>query len=171
MNEKVPAVTSTTQQRQVRGERRAGLPSSAVWALVALVVTVVVVGAVAGTLRAPTPLDEQSPEGVVQAYLQAVLDGDHLAAVAFFSDDTARDCQASDFRNAWVPESLTATLDAVHVRGDDATVRVRLRTVAGPGPFGGDGYSSLETLTLAREDAQWRITGAPWPLLDCRRTP
>lgn len=148
--------------------RPGGRPSVLLWAMAALVLLALLAGALASALRDPRPLDPDTPEGVVQRYLQAVLEGDFTEAARFLSDTTAEDCEPVELRQAWVPESLTATLDSVQARGAEADVTVRLRGVAGPEPFGSGGYSSLETFALVREGGQWRVAGQPWPLLGCR---
>jgi hypothetical protein len=133
-----------------------------------VLVTVLIAGAVAGALRGPDVLDPDRPEGVVQAYLQANLDNDHHRAHGFLSVETAERCTVSDLRQAWIPESITASLDGVRVRADEAEVRVRLRTVAGPEPFGGGGFTTVETFVLTREEGRWRLTETAWPAFDCR---
>jgi hypothetical protein len=161
----------TQQAREdARSERRERDRAAALlWAFGGMVLAVLVVGAIAGGLRDLPPLDPESPEAVAQAYLQAVFDRDLVDARGLLSEASAARCQLSDFRQAWVPESLTASLDDVRVTGPDAEVWVRIRTVSGPGPFGGGDFSIREVLTLAREEGQWRLTGEPWPLMGCRR--
>lgn len=120
------------------------------------------------SLAAPGPrLDASSPEGVVARYLQAVIDRDADAAT-YLSDRTAERCTTAGLRDAWVPPSVTATLDDVEIRGEEAEVVVRLRSVPAPPPFGG-GFSSIEHFTLVRASAgdPWRIAGDPWPLYGC----
>jgi hypothetical protein len=152
-----------------RGHRRPRPGASAwVWVLSGVLVTILIVGAVAGALRSPDVLDPDRPEGVVQAYLQAMLDNDHHRAHGLLSEETAERCTVSELRQAWIPESITASLDEVRVRGEEAEVRVRLRTVAGPEPFGDGGFTTVETFVLIREEGRWRLTEAPWPAFDCR---
>ena len=136
------------------------------WSLAAALVVLVAAGVVVGVLRDPVLLDPQTPEGTVQAYVQAVLDGDWNDARAHLADDLEAECTAVDFRRAWIPDSLTATLDDVRVDGDEAEVVVRLRTAAEPTPFG-ERYEATETFDLIREDTTWRLTGQPWPVYDC----
>jgi hypothetical protein len=129
-------------------------------------VVLVAAGVALGVLREPVLLDPQTPEGTVQAYVQAVLDGEWNDARSHLADDLEAECTAIDFRRSWVPDSLTATLDDVRVDGDEAEVVVRLRTAAEPDPFGGR-YESTETFDLIREGTTWRLTGQPWPVYDC----
>jgi hypothetical protein len=98
--------------------------------------------------------------------VQAVLDGEWNGARSHLTDDLGAECTAISFRHAWVPDSLTATLDDVRIDADEAEVVVRLRTAAEPDPFGGR-YETTETFDLLREDTTWRITGQPWPVYDC----
>lgn len=152
-----PPTTNVVAARSGRGGRLRAL------ALVGLGVALVV-AAIAGALREPTALDPTGPEAAVQRYLQAVLDGDFHQAASVLAPGSR--CQASDVRQAWIPESLTVSLDHVRAAGDQADVRVRLRSAAGPPPFGED-VSFMETFSLARTGDTWRLTGEPWPLVDC----
>jgi hypothetical protein len=135
------------------------------WGFAALVAASLIVGAVAGALRAPARLPPGSPEQAVQAYLGAVLDGDHGEAAGHLTAEAARRCSVSAFRQAWVPEGLTAELDGVRLRDGQADVRVRLRTATDP--FALDDFTSTETFTLVDEGGTWRLTGSPWPLYSC----
>ncbi|MEX2505045.1 MAG: hypothetical protein WD378_09345, partial [Egicoccus sp.] len=69
---------------------------------------------------------------------------------------------------AWVPEGLTAVLEASRPTGDRAEVAVQMRSLATSGPFVVDSGVSPEVFDLVRHDARWRITGTPWPVYDCR---
>jgi hypothetical protein len=136
------------------------------WSLGAVLVVLIAAGVALGVLREPVLLDPQTPEGTVQSYVQAVLDGEWNDARTHLADDLEAECTAIDFRRSWVPGSLTATLDEVRVDGDEAEVVIRLRTAAEPDPFGGR-YENTEIFDLIREDTTWRLTGQPWPVYDC----
>ncbi len=137
------------------------------WSLGGALVVLIGAGVAVGLLREPVLLDPHTPEGTVQAYVQAVLDDEWSEARSHLAGDLEAECTAIDFRHAWIPDSLTVTLDDVRVDGDEAEVVVRLRTAAEPDPFGG-GYETSETFDLIREDSVWRFTGQPWPVYDCR---
>jgi hypothetical protein len=149
---------------EVRPDRRRR-PQLLLWVFGGLVAAAVVVGAIAGVLRGPARLAPDSPERTVQTYLEAVLDSDHAAAAGYLSEEAARRCPASAFRETWVPEGLTAELDGVRTRDGQTDVRVRLRSVAEP--FALDDFTSTETFSLVEEDGVWRLTGEPWPLYAC----
>ena len=154
---------STDADAGGRPQRPAGL----LWALAALAAAALVIGAIANVLHSPTPLAAGSPEQVVQAYLQAVFDGDYSDAREYLAEDVARSCSTADFRQAWIPQSLTAALEDVRVDGDTVEVVVRLRTEPGPDPFGIDDFASQEMFVLAQRQGQWRIEGDPWPVWSC----
>ena len=61
---------TTTDQTKV-GSARQDRSHAVLWAFGALVVAALAVGAIVATLRGSTALDPTTPEGVVQAYLQA----------------------------------------------------------------------------------------------------
>ena len=160
-------VRSAAERGRPEGTRDPLRPAVLLWIFAGVVAAAVLVGAVVGALREATPLDRDSPEGVVQAFLQAVFDGDYSAALTFLDSDTTASCDQGDFRAAWIPESMTAALDDVRVRDGEAEVSVRLRTVTGPEPFGSGAYSSQETFELIHEGGVWRITEGFWPVYDC----
>jgi hypothetical protein len=151
----------------VRGRRApGGRPLLAGLAVVAAA-TLLALVAVVAILREPAGLDPASPEGQVQDYVQAVLDGDVHAAHDHLGTAAGARCSVAELRRAGVPEGLTVSLDQVRRVGAGAEVVVRLRSVARPDPFGGGG-PELETFELVREHGRWVITGEPWPLYDCR---
>lgn len=140
-------------------------PATVLWAVGAFVVLAVVAAAVLGTAREPPILDPDTPEGVVQRYAQAVLDGDYREATAYLTEEAAEGCRPST--EPWIPESLSVSLDDVTVTGSEAEVRVRLRSDAGPPPFGDGAFRSDGSFFLVEQDDAWRITGSPWPLDVC----
>lgn len=142
-------------------------PRPLVWILAGVVAAGLIVAAVLGALRDPAPLDPGTPEGVVQVYLQAVLDGDVTTARNLLSQDLAENCSVQDLRDSWVPEGVTASLGDVRHLRDEVEVEVRLRTVAGPPPFGAGGQETTEFFTLIEVAGEWRIDGATWPVHDC----
>lgn len=136
--------------------------------VLAIVVGVVVVaGVVAAVLTAthdvPT-YDRRTPEGVVQAYLIAVIDGDHDAAAAFLAPGSA--CTVDDLDRAYVPDGVRVVLRDTTVDGDTAEVAVDITSSSG-GPLDSSEFTEQQTFRLRQADGDWRITGRPWPMYDC----
>jgi hypothetical protein len=128
-------------------------------AMVALSALVVALAAA----RSPAQLDPRSPEGTVQAYLRAVLDGNHETAARYL--DPASGCDIGDLDGMGRTHPTRVALASSHVDGSNARVRVEL-TLGADGPFG-SGYRETTTFRLNRPDADWLLTGTPWPLFDC----
>jgi hypothetical protein len=148
------------------GTARSGRPQVLVWVLAGVVIVALITGIAVAAVRGSTRLDAGSPEGVVQRYLQAVFEHDHATAVGYLSDDTAERCSVAAFREAWVPDGLTADLDDVRVTGDRAEVRVVLHAVVEPLPVDPT-TTTTELFRLERTADGWRLTGEPWPLVSC----
>ena len=137
--------------------------------LLALVVGILVVVSliVVFTRGAPEPIDESTPEGVVQRYSAAVLDGSEDAATKYLADDARVDCGTIAVTET---ESLRISLvnSELAENGDAADVTVSLNRDSSGGPFGGSGYEYEESFSLVRVDDGWRIETAPWELAFCR---
>jgi hypothetical protein len=137
-------------------------------AVVILVVAVIaVIGVVAGVLTSTRDVptyDRGTPEGVVQAYLTAVVDGDHDAAVAFLAQDSP--CTVDDLDRAFVPDGVRIVLRDTRSDGDTAQVGVDVAMPSG-GPLGSTEFTEQHTFRLRQSDGDWRITGRPWPMYDC----
>lgn len=136
-------------------------PNRVLALLVGAVLLLAVVAGIVVANRSAPALDPETPEGTLQAFLQALVDEDYGAAADFLSASSA--CDAADI--VYYPDSSRIVLDRVTVDGDTAVVTVRV-TESGGDPFGGSGWSHTERVTLEREDGDWKVTGSPW-LLYC----
>lgn len=138
--------------------------------ILAIVVGVVaVIGVVAAVLSATRDVptyDRGAPEGVVQAYLTAVIDGDHQGAVQFLADVSP--CTVEDLDRAYVSEGVRVLLRDTEVDGDAAQVRVDVVMSSG-GPLDGSEYAEKHTFRLSRAGGDWLITGTPWPMYECSK--
>lgn len=123
--------------------------------LIGIFVGLLVVVAIVATIVAPSPttLDPNTPEGVVQQYLEAALDGDEAAAEALLAEETDLDCPSSSSARISLVEST--------ITDDRATVEVRI-TESNVGPFDGGSYTRTEVFRLERTAEGWRITDWPW---------
>jgi hypothetical protein len=113
--------------------------------------------------RSPARLDPRVPEGVVQAYLQAVVDRDNDAAARYL--DPAGGCDAADLDRTGPVAPVRATLTRSVVEGSSARVEVEL-TRGSDSPLD-SGYREASTFQLTRSGTGWVLTGSPWPLFDC----
>lgn len=142
-----------------------GRPDRTLIVILSIIAAVVVLAVVVVFTRgAPAPLDASSPEGVVQAYSQAIMAGDRDAALELVPDSVRKDCEPADYGTN---SQLRMSLRSTEVTGDRAVIRVGLSQGYSTGPFGGGAYESEDTFTLERIDGQWLVTNAPWSLIVC----
>ncbi len=125
-----------------------------------LVVIALVVVLVRSTVR--ESLDPSTPEGVVQRYAQAVIDGDDAAAAAYLTG-RSEDCgyYGSD------PANLRLTFDSTTISGNDATVRVSISSSYGGDPFSNYEYTYDDEFRLVKSGGAWLIETAPYEFLSC----
>ena len=132
--------------------------------IVALVVAIAALVATVGN-RPVAQIDRSKPEGVVQAYLQAVLARDFDQAATYFA--TTSTCTADNLVAAYIPENATVSLGEVTVTASSANVTVSVEISSGE-PLGSR-YTETHTyrLVTGAPDNTWKLTGTPWPLYDC----
>lgn len=116
------------------------------------------------TRDAPETLDSSTPEGVVQAYSLAVIDGDEAAAAALLTADASAGCGPVEHGPT---DNLRVVLVSTTVRSDSADVVVSLVTSFDDGPFGASEYEFESNFDLVRVDGAWLIGTAPWELTIC----
>ena len=134
--------------------------------LAVIVSFTLVLAAVAALLSSSKEIKElsaTSPEGVVQLFLKAVIEGKSEDAAGYFSSTTT--CDASDIDRSWMPETVRVNLADTEVTGDKAFIETTVDISSG-GPFD-DYYVESHNYRLAREGGSWRILGIPWPLYSC----
>lgn len=125
---------------------------------------VLVALAVVFTRGAPEPLDPSTPEGVVQAYSAAVIDGDEDSAAAFLTAEASVDCSTVEHGPL---NNLRVVLVSTTVRTNSADVVVSLVTSYDNGPFGASEYEVESAFDLVVVDGAWLIKNAPWELTVC----
>ncbi len=110
--------------------------------------------------REPVVLDRATPEGTVQAFLQAIADDDYDTALDQLSPDLREACSTADIAQAGPFESFTATLGDVVEFDEETLVHITIR----------EGGSGLDTYAydpgpyrLQMESGRWGITEATWP--------
>jgi len=135
-------------------------PVAGVVAVVALVIV--------GLARGPAEFDPGSPEGTIQLYIEALVEGDFDTAASLWDDSGC--IPSSSIPSGGSPD---ASASLVRVEGNDieATVVVRL-TESSRDPLGGL-YDYEEWFTLIRRGDSWRIRQLSWPYYDlpCEESP
>lgn len=131
--------------------------------VVALVVALAVLTQVLLVDTRTADVDPASPEGVVRAYVEALVDEDPEAAAALL--DPGSPCDAADVEQAYRPDVDRVLLLGTDVEGDDARVEIELQV--GEGAFSAFGFAERHIFRLTSTDDGWRITGRPWPLYEC----
>ena len=103
-----------------------------------------------------------TPDGTVQTFVLAFIDGDDETAVAFL--DPSLGCTAP-LRDRYRPTRVSLTVASTKTTEPKATVVLDV-TEYGSGPF--DSWSHREVYDLVRRDSGWMITGNPWPVYSCK---
>lgn len=119
--------------------------------------------AVLSTTRKTEEFSASTPEGVMQLYLRAVIDGRYESAAQYFSNSS--ECDATDIDRTWIPESVRINLGTTEIEGERAFLDVAVE-IYSDGPFD-NGYTEKHSYRLAKESGNWRILGIPWPLYSC----
>lgn len=131
-------------------------------------VALVAVAAVFVAIRDPAEFDPDTPEGVVQAYLLAVLDDDVEAAYGLLTPELQARCDIDELGDRYYQdEGSRITLVESDIEGDRATIEVKFTAMYNEGPFGYSQSSYEETFRLTRSDGAWQISSAPWPYYRC----
>lgn len=119
--------------------------------------------AVISTTQKSEEFSSTTPEGVVQLYLRAVIDGRYESAAQYFS--TSSECDATDIDRTYIPDSVRVNLGSTEIEGERAFLDVAVE-IYSDGPLD-NGYTEKHSYRLAKESGNWRILGIPWPLYSC----
>ena len=132
-----------------------------------VVIGVLLAAAVVFSFTRDTTLDAGTPEGVVQRYLSAMIDGRRGAARSYLSERLQRECaietpqrlRDGSYRIEWIETT---------VEGSTAYVDVRITE---EWPLAPD-YPEYRMFVLANEEGEagggsWRITRQDWPWYEC----
>jgi hypothetical protein len=144
------------------------------WAVVAVVI-LLLVGAIltlsfTGNRVADTQayLDEDSPAATVHNAYVALLKNDPITARSFYSADVLAEADRDKvfenrFSGYYGPaSSQRLRILEVEMRGDEAAlVTIAIDRYNSGGPFGGGStWTEHQTISLVREDGQWKIDTA-----------
>ncbi len=127
------------------------------------VAVVLIAVAIVVAVQPPQEFDSGTPEGTVQAYFRAILDGDEDLALSYIDEELLVGC--SRFELGYVtPDSARVVIAKTEIDGDEARVDVVITETWGEGPFGGGSNTFDETLVMTRSDGVWLISRVPWPV-------
>jgi hypothetical protein len=147
------------------GPAPAARPDRTLLVILAVILGLVVVALIVVFSRGePETLDESTPEGVVQRYAAAVIEGDEAEARGYLEPDLADDCIPIETAPV---DRMRVTLVTTNEREDSADVEVLIAWSYDEGPFGGSGVEERGTFDLIKSGDGWRIESAPWPLTIC----
>lgn len=121
--------------------------------------------------REPVLLDPNTPEGVVQRYLQALSDDDYELAFNYLDPEYYEGCDSTALARSAPDEPFTASIeDDEKTSSDRPLVPVTLRFGTGGGPFD-SGWTTYEQFELVSVGGTWLITNEAWPYFgwDCRK--
>ncbi len=119
-------------------------------------------------------LDENTPEGTVQRYIQALQDEQYDVAYRLLSAEAQAECTLSNFRSQGRfgrDQDTRVRLDRVIEASDGTEVRLEMVNFSGISPFEfdftfEDGRYTVNYLVNETDDG-WRVSNAPWPYTDC----
>jgi hypothetical protein len=133
-------------------------PTRRNWIFPIVVLVAVAVLTIVALARDPVTLDPDTPEGTVQAYLQALADNDFESALALTDSVIRQSCTALDIENNFYYDSFTATLGGVKDFGSTMVVEVAINQSE-------SGFDSgyFEQIEVIEEDGKWAVHGDPWP--------
>ncbi|KRE72757.1 hypothetical protein [Arthrobacter sp. Soil762] len=140
-------------------------PDRILIAILSVIALLVVVGLVVVFTRGgPDALDGSTPQGVVQRYSTAVIDGDTATANSYLTE--AANSLCGGFRESG-PLPTRVVLISATERGNSALVKVSVVGSGSGGPFGPSEYEMEDRFSLVKTDSKWLIDRAPYQLLSC----
>lgn len=131
------------------------------WVPVALAGVAAVVTLTVLALQTPE-YDPATPQGTAQRWVRAMVDGDHVAALAEL--DPGLGCTLADLRYSWAGPEETVRIGSVSGDAENTIVEI---IVGRADPITG-GYEYTEYLVMAQRGDRWVLIEVPWPVYGCR---
>jgi len=146
-------------------DESAGKPHRMLIVILSVIGALVVVALIVVFTRgAPELLDESMPEGVVQRYSAAVIEGDEATAVEYLVPELGDPCTRIE---PGPVDDMRVTLVSTTERDESADVEVLIVTSYDGGLFGSSEYEQQGVFDLVRDGDGWLIESTPWPLTIC----
>lgn len=137
--------------------------SRTVLLVIGSIVGLLVIVAVVLATRPPAQLDPSTPEGAVQGFYRAIVDGDGERALDHLTPSNRDSCDPSGVRQMPALRA-TVVVDSVVSDDRDARVDVDITEHFGGGPFDLSSYTFEDRLVLEHDGEEWLLVGVPWPL-------
>jgi len=143
----------------------AGKPDRGLLVIVSVIALLVIVAlAVVFSRGEPELLDESTPQGVVQRFSTAVIDGDTAKANSYLTEAARSSCSA--YRESG-PLPTRVVLISATERDNTALVKVSVVSAGSGGPFGPSEYEIEDRFSLVKTDGKWLVDQAPYQLQSC----
>lgn len=139
-------------------------PNVVLAVIVGLVLVLAVLAAVISARRATPAGDPGTPEGTVQLYLFALVEGDDDEVVALLDPDLG--CRVPLPDHFMTGGRLQLNFLNTRIRDGRAEVLVEITQYDDTSPFNTN--SHRQTFDLRPQGATWLITGSPWPVYQCK---
>jgi hypothetical protein len=140
-------------------------PDRTLIAILAVIGALVIVALIVVFTRGDAaPLDESTPEGVVQRYSAAVIEGDEDAAIDYLTPELGDPCERVGLASG---DGMRVTHVSTTERDDSADVRVLIVTSYDGGLFGSSQYEEEADFDLVKDGDRWLIEMTPWQLALC----
>ena len=131
--------------------------------ILAVAVLIVAIVVVAVSNKSEQKFDSNTPQGVVQAYVGAIFDGDYNTAASYLSPNGV--CKVEDIDRANFQEKPRIYLVETTIDNNDARVKISVETSSGN--LLDNGASEYHIIRLDYSSIGWKLIGIPWPLYDC----
>ena len=126
-----------------------------------VLVLAVAIAAIVTSMRPSPQLDPNTPEGTVQAFIQAVEVDNWEGVRALLSAPLQEDCQASELAQ-FRDDVDRAVISDVETAGTETIVEVRVSRVVIDDPFNPYSYDDTFHFVLAQEDGRLAVAELPW---------
>ena len=117
----------------------------------------------------PPEMPKDSPERVVQVFLEYIFKGDHSSAYDLLSQEIKTVCSSTEFAADSYEQKnrySNATVKHLNTQSDsfESIVLVEVIEIESSFPIGTTENSYQETFNLTREDSNWKINRLQFPI-------
>ena len=133
---------------------------------VVLALAIIVISALA---REPVSFDPDTPEGVVQSYVTALIEERFSDARSHLDEELRDRCDASELARARVEDVSRVSIDDVTTTDDSSSiVEVTITHSSLNDPLNPSSWDQGLSYTLIREGDRWVVDEIGWPFPPCR---